>query len=59
MNCDTCGKCAERRCSRCKCAAYCSEKCAERDWEEGGHYLECFAHDESALEHVAQDLSET
>lgn len=56
INCDVCGKRATGSCSRCKCAAYCSEGCADRDWEDGGHHLECFAHDESALEHVAKDL---
>lgn len=56
MNCDVCGKCATRACSRCKCAAYCSEKCAECDWGQGGHYLECFAHDETVFEEIAKDL---
>lgn len=56
MNCDVCGKRASHQCSRCKCAAYCGEDCADRDWEEGGHYLECFAHDETCLKEVAHDL---
>lgn len=56
INCNVCGKEAKHTCQQCKCAAYCSEKCAERDWTSGKHCAECFSHDESALMEVEMDL---